>query len=268
MQPKAAIIILVVICVGLGIALVFLNQKHDTEHVQAVDKISKLSNDVVSTQSRFDEQHAVNLTLESNLATAKLEASNKLASLEGTLATTTAQLNQAREAAKAAADSAANEVAERDKKISDLSGQNQQLDKQSADLKGAITDLEGKIALTQKKLAASEGDRTFLLGELKRLQAEKADLERRFNDLAQVREQVRKLKDELSISRRLDVIRRSIYATFAESDRTQPPAPPASNNGGLNVEVREHGAATIIVSAPTNTTPNAPVTASTNGAAK
>jgi len=60
---------------------------------------------------------------------------------------------------------------------------------------------------TERKLAASEGDREFLLAELKRLQAEKVDLERQFNDLALLRDQIRKLKDELSIASRLEWIR-------------------------------------------------------------
>jgi chromosome segregation ATPase len=255
MRPKPAIVILVVICVGLGIALIVLNQKHTAERLQATNQINKLSNDVVSTQGRLDEQRAVNLTLESNLATTKLEDSNKLATFEANLATTTAELAQSRESAKAAADTAATEVAQRDKKISDLENQNQQLDKQSIDLRGAITTLETQIAVTQKKLADSEGDRELLLKDLKRLQAEKADLERRFNDLAMLREQVRKLKAELTISRKLELMRREIYATFTDKGAEHPvqgtAVPPS--NGTLDVELRQRGGATILT--PTNAAP-------------
>jgi chromosome segregation ATPase len=249
---------LVVISMGLGIALIVLNQKHSAQRVQAEDKIDKLSNDVVSTQSRLDEQRAVNLTLESNLASTKVEDSNKLATFEANLSTTTAELSQARETAKAAAAAAAAEVAQRDKRISDLENQNQQLDKQSIDLRGAITTLETQIAVTQKKLADSEGDRELLLKELKRLQAQKADLERRINDLAVLREQVRKLKNELAISRRLDAIRRDIYATFSDKGPEHPAhaeaitAVPATN-ASLNVELKQHGGATIVT--PTNAPP-------------
>ena len=41
--------------------------------------------------------------------------------------------------------------------------------------------------------------------------AEKAELEKKFNDLAMLREQVKKLKEELSIRTRLDFIRRGLY---------------------------------------------------------
>jgi chromosome segregation ATPase len=240
------------ISVGLGIALVMLNQKHVAERVQAQGKIVKLSNDVVSTQSRLDEQHVVNLTLESNLAAVKVESSNKLASVEASLSQANSDLAQAREQAKAAAETAANQLTERDKKIADLENQNQQLDKTSIDLRSAISTLENQIAVTKKKLADSEGDRDVLQKELKRLMAQKADLERKFNDLALLKEQVRKLKGELAVSRQLDFIRREIYATFEDSapkGLSQPHAV-TPTNASLNVELRQNGGASVVN--PTN----------------
>ena len=73
--------------------------------------------------------------------------------------------------AQAAAEAAKSEMARRDAKINELEAQNTALDKQATDLKSAIGNLEKSIADTEKKLAASEGDREFLLKELKRLQA-------------------------------------------------------------------------------------------------
>ncbi|HZM03400.1 MAG TPA: hypothetical protein VFC44_10270, partial [Candidatus Saccharimonadales bacterium] len=94
---------------------------------------------------------------------------------------------------------------------------------------------------------------------LKRLQAEKADLEKKFNDLAVLREQVHKLKEELSIARRLDWIRRGIYETFNQKGGERlihPVHPlPATNNPSLNVELRQDGGVKIQApapSAPTN----------------
>ena len=90
-----------------------------------------------------------------------------------------------------------------------------------ADLNTSITSLESQIDNTKKKLAASEGDRDFLLNELKRLQTEKAELERKFNDLAVLRDQVRKLRDELSIARRLEWIRRGLYGSAKGAEKLQ-----------------------------------------------
>ena len=64
---------------------------------------------------------------------------------------------------------------------------------------------------TERRLTATEGDREFLLTELKRLQVEKAELERQFNDLSVLRTQVAKLKEELTVSRRLEWLRMGIY---------------------------------------------------------
>ena len=58
------------------------------------------------------------------------------------------------------------------------------------DLSTAITNLTTQIDETKRKLAASEGEKGFLEKELKRLMAEKAELERQFNDLTVLRAQV------------------------------------------------------------------------------
>jgi hypothetical protein len=131
------------------------------------------------------------------------------------------------------------------------------------DLTNKIGTLEGQIKDTERKLAASEGDREALRKELKRLVAEKAELERKFNDLAVLREQVRKLREELAIARRLDFIKRGLYGfdkkgaeLLNQGVRSPGPSPgPKTNNEayGLNVEVKTSGEATVV--APTNAPP-------------
>ena len=129
----------------------------------------------------------------------------------------------------------------------------------------SITSLESQIDDTKKKLAASEGDREFLLKELKRLQAEKAELERKFNDLAVLRDQVRKLRDELSIARRLEWIRRGLYGFERGAERLQKGLPAgAQTNYDLNVEIKQSGGAKIVPTAtntPPATAPSPPGTA-------
>jgi len=84
------------------------------------------------------------------------------------------------------------------------------------DLNAAITNLNTQILETQRKLTASEGDKAFLEKELKRLMGEKAELERQFNDLKVLRAQVAKLKEELTIARRLDWIRRGLFTSSVQ----------------------------------------------------
>ena len=117
----------------------------------------------------------------------------------------------------------------------------------------AITNLTTQIEETQRKLATSEGEKGFLEKELKRLMAEKAELERQFNDLAVLRAQVSKLKEELSVARRLQWIRQGLFAgddqkgaqkLMQSSAPAQSKAPKPSYD--LNVEVSADGSVKVI----------------------
>lgn len=257
MKDKVPIIVLLIVAIGLGVALISVNNRAKQDREVAQGSLTTLSNQVTHVQNGLAEQQSVNRTLETNLATTTREYSNKLAAKDAQLASTQAELAKAQADAKAQAEAAAAEVAQRDKKIADLEGQNQELDKESADLKNSISNLAGQIADTKKKLAASEGDKAALIKELKELQAKKDELERKFNDLAVLKEQVRKLKEELSIARRLDWIRRGIYETLNEKGGERmvhlsqnPAPPPPSTNGNLNVEIHQNGAVKIDAPAP------------------
>jgi chromosome segregation ATPase len=254
MRGKAFLIILVIIVLGLGAALVVTNQRAVEETHQRDQAISRLSNNVVEVSAKRDELASVNMSLSNILATKTLEYSNKIIATEADRDATAAKLAKSQAEAKAAADAARGEMEARDKKIADLEGQNVTLDKQATDLRGSITKLEGQITDTEKKLANSEGERSFLLKELDRLHAEKADLEKKFNDLAALREQVHKLKEELSIARRLDWIRRGIADAFAQKGgerQMAQKAEPAAATPGLNVELKQDGTSTITTPAPT-----------------
>jgi chromosome segregation ATPase len=253
MRGKAFLIILVIIVVGLGAALVVTNQRAAEETKQRDAAIKTLSNQVVEVKAKKEELVTVNTTLSNIIATKTVEFSNKLVATEADRDATAAKLAKAQAEAKAAADAAKTEMEARDKKIADLEGQNVNLDKQAMDLQASIKKLEDQIVDTKGKLANSEGERSFLLKELDRLRAEKADLEKKFNDLAALRDQVRKLKEELSIARRLDWIRRGIYDAFAQKGGERQIAPhpePAAVNSSLNVEVKQDGTSTISTPAP------------------
>src|SRR5436190_1515412 len=118
------------------------------------------------------------------------------------------------------------------------------------DLSSSIGNLSKQINDTERKLAASEGDREFLLKELKRLQTEKADLEKQFNDLSALRTQVAKLKEELSVARRLEWIRMGIYGMQTQKGAEKLMQAAATTSTGtpfnLNVELKQDGTATII----------------------
>lgn len=254
MRTNAIVILLVLACIGLGVVLAVDKKHHDEETQQRDNTIMEYSNHVISLEGKLREQTNVNYTLSTNLAESEVEldkASNDLASLQSNLSTAQANLEKSQTDAKAAAEKATADLAEKDKKISDLENQNQELDKQSANLRNSIADKETQIQDTQKKLDAAEGDKTLLLAELKRLQAEKADLESKFNDLVALKEQVRKLKDDLTTARKLDWIRRGIYDSIRvkggellmhpELASTSPPP----TNANMSVEIRQSGGVSV-----------------------
>ena len=145
------------------------------------------------------------------------------------------------------------EVKKRDAKIAELESTNQQLDKQAADLSASITNLNNKITETQRKLTAAEGDKAFLQKELERLIAEKTELEKQFNDLAVLRQQVKHLKEELSIARRIEWIRQGLFGAGETKGAQQlvqnlgAPLSKTKTNYDLNVEINADGSVKVIV---------------------
>jgi chromosome segregation ATPase len=247
---KAAVVILIILSLGLGVGLVIRHNKANDQKAKLEASITQLSNSWTRTSGLLDKQIEANSKLTNTLQqkTSELEGTTKqLNDTKDALAKTQAEA----EAAAKALEAATAEIAKREAKINELESQNLALDKQANELKTAITGLETKIADTQKKLAASEGDREFLLKELKRLQAEKAELERQFNDLVVLKEQVRKLKEELAISHRLEWLRRGLFTSggLKGAELLQRGVGKelggAKTNQSVNVEMRRGGPTTI-----------------------
>jgi septal ring factor EnvC (AmiA/AmiB activator) len=259
MKSKIGVVILVVVCLVLGVALVTREKKAQSEKKELESQLTYQSNQVKQTQAKLEEQRQVNMSLEGDLKT----RANELTTLSNSLNKTISDLEKSDAQAKATAEqlrSAQAELAKKDEAINKMEAERAALGKQMDQLTNNISGLEQLIASTQQKLAKSEGDKTFLMGELKRLQAEKAELERQFNDLAVMRAQVSKLKEELAISRRLEFIRLSLFGAtkggaeklMAHTDKNPANAATATNFN-LDVEVRQTGGAKVV--APTNATP-------------
>jgi chromosome segregation ATPase len=259
------IIILTLACVGLAIALI-VNQSNATKDRKTAEStIVAQSNGWVEAEGRLEEERKLTSSLTNDLAA----RAKDLTTLTNQILETSNALAKTQDSLKAAQD----EVAKRDAQIANLEAQNKQLDDKATDLSASITNLQTQIDATQKKLAASEGDKAFLEKELQRLVAEKAELERQFNDLKVLRAQVAKLKEEMNISRRLAWIREGIFSRDEQKgaqqlmQKSQPafgtnsaePTPAKKpGNYDLNVEVNSDG--TVRVIPPTNAAPtNAPV---------
>jgi chromosome segregation ATPase len=261
MKNRMGIIILTVGCVGLAIALVVSQTNASRDLKTAQDEIIQKSNHWVEATAALDDQRKVNIELTNDLA-ARMQ---DLAALTNQMSDVSNALSRTEDSLKAAQD----EVAKRDSQISDLEAQNKALDQRANDLTNSIQNLQGQIDDTQKKLAASEGDKAFLQKELTRLMAEKAELERQFNDLKIVRAQVAKLKEELNISRRLAWIREGIFARDEKKGGetlmqkgpppTATPRPaPHQPNYDLNVQINSDGTVKVIAPMTNGADTNSP----------
>lgn len=244
MKNTVGYIILIIVAVALGVTLIVRNN-HATKQKQS-DETAKLelSNHWQEVQVKLSDSEQVNRALETDLKARKED----IAKLTNDLAQTTVSLEKTEATLKATEE----EVKKRDAKIAELEDRNQQLDKQAADLSNSITNLNNQIADTQRKLTASEGDKAFLQKELERLMAEKAELEKQFNDLAVLRQQVRHLKEELSIAKRIEWIRQGLFPAGETKGAQQliqnlnAPLSKTKTNYDLNVEINADGTMKVI----------------------
>ncbi|MFO1500855.1 MAG: hypothetical protein U1G07_21120 [Verrucomicrobiota bacterium] len=142
-------------------------------------------------------------------------------------------------------------MAQQDARIAELEQERVGMTKTLGELSGSISNLETQIAQTEQKLQASNADREVLMAELKRLQAEKTDLEERFHNLAALRDQIHKIRDELSISRRLAWLRRGLFGNLKGAEVLQngfANAAASAERVSLEVELRRNEPARIVSS--------------------
>ncbi len=166
--------------------------------------------------------------------------------LSNELVQTTARLNKTEADAAVAAKNAEEVIAQKEQQISGLSDEKTDLITRLAALDESIKKLEAELSDTSGKLNMSEKNREFLVVELKRLQTEKAELERQLNSIDFLTEQVRRLKQETSVSGRLDIVRKGIYGFRKGGERMvfsndRAIRSLSRTNYNLNVEVHQDG---------------------------
>lgn len=198
MKTKIGIIILAVICVGLFVVLFTTKKTSDEQHTQDTATILQFSNDLGSANTILNDVRQINVVLSNNVNAVQqsaLKFSNNLAATSITLSNT-----------KASLENADAQIANLNGRVADLEAQNKALDERAGELTNRLAELNALIVATQKKLASSEADNTYLAAELQKQMAQKAELERKFADLSVVREQVKKLREELYLARRIEWI--------------------------------------------------------------
>ncbi len=200
---------------------------------QWLGRLNQLSNACQEASLQLHEQKLVNLSLERELTTALESAGTYSNKLSTALAAGAAKTNLATTPRA--------ESSLPDPTLLELQEDRNGLTVKLNDLTKALGKVDGELAETKRRLESSEGDREALLRQLKRLQSDRAALLLQFNDIALVREQLRKLKAEQSISRRLEWARRGIYGSPKGAELLRKglaSAAPGSANYNLNVELR------------------------------
>jgi chaperonin cofactor prefoldin len=195
MKTKIGIVILAAVCVGLLIALIATKKAADDQRKSDEDHILDFSNQLVTAHTSLDDLNQVNLMLTNDLDASRqsfVELSNNLDETSNTLTETKASLQGAQD-----------QITNLNSRITDLEAQNKSLDDRATALASTIQTLDSQIAATQAQLATSETNNTFLTAELQKQMAQRAELEHKFNDIDQVRTQVKKLRDEAFVARRL-----------------------------------------------------------------
>ena len=253
---RVAITILVIVCLGLGWALV-------ARHTKAVERarlddalIIRFSNDWQQASLKLDDAEKFNMYLQTNLEARVQE----LSIYSNNFVKVSADFARLQSDAKAAAAASALEIQKREERITKLETERDGLVAQLNALNSSIERLTQQIAQTEQQLATAEGDREFLITELKRLQSEKSELERQFSNVSLLKEQVSKMQEELTVARRIEWDRTGVYArsqqkgaaALMESLKPKPAAPAGFD---LNVELSQDG--TIKVVPTTNAAPAA-----------
>jgi chromosome segregation ATPase len=210
------------------------------ERQQYLSTMTLLSNQWQDVSHKLDDQKQLNGSLERNLAAA-LEDASRYSNKASQFHADTSKTIFASQVSPAS-----HSVSQPDPKIVALESERDGLNVKIEGLNDALAKLDCEMAETKRKLQSSEGDRTALLEQLKRLQTERDKLLGQFYDLAQVREQLHRLKAEQATNRRLDWIRRGLYGNSKGSELLQKnlaSAASSSRNYDLNVDLHHNESA-------------------------
>lgn len=266
MNAKNVLILLLAGAV-LAVAGVFW-YRHTTRleaETRRADSVTTFSNQWTEAASEVKVQKEERTRIEQEITKWTREAlslSNDLSVTSSALEKSQAELKAVSSAAETAQAAAKTALLERDGKIRNLEGQRDTLTGEASALKQNISKLESNLAELNRKLVTSEGDREFLIAEMKRMQSDKAEWERKFHDLEALREQVRLVRGEEVLARRKDWMERGVYNSNLKggqllqrgfnSNRTREagPAGVAAPGSDLNVEVSRDGAVRMGTNAP------------------
>jgi chromosome segregation ATPase len=240
---KSLVIILAIACIGLAGMLAFNRTKIQTQLITTQAELNIATNALTETRTKLTDQEKLTGFLQQNLD----QRSSELTAASNGLT----QANTRLESVQTELKSAQADAESKGVRISALEAEKNEMNKKLNELAGQINNLDDQITETKRKLAASEGDRAYLTKELARLQTDKAELVRQFNDLAVLRAQVALLKEEESVNRRIAWAAQGVYAAASRKGAevlVTRPALPVKHDPSLDVELEKEGGARLVPS--------------------
>lgn len=244
MKTKIVIIILAVISLGLAIALFATKKQGEDQHTADLSSINVFSNQLVEASDHAKDLSQANLALTNDLALSRQQAaelSNSLVSAHETLQSTMSTLEVTQ-----------SQITNLNLHIAELETQNKVLDQRAETLSATIAQLNVTIENTRAQLAQSDANNAFLQSELQKQLAQKAELEHKFNDITEVRAQVKKMADEMYVARRIQLMKydtggkKGAELLTKRSLMPESSTPKAPSNYDLNVEVGSDGSIKVI----------------------
>ncbi|HUA69269.1 MAG TPA: hypothetical protein VMA13_12035 [Candidatus Saccharimonadales bacterium] len=175
---------LALVCIVLIASLIMMKQSDDKQHGDDAAAIADFSNQLWSAQTQLAIREGTILTLSNSLDTclsASLTLSNRLTDAESTLALDTEQITSLNQ------------------RVADLESENQTLqttlDQRVTDLTNQVAGLTQQIALTETNLHQANKNYVLLENRFRRDVAERVVVEQKFNNLSDLKAQIRSLKE-------------------------------------------------------------------------
>jgi chromosome segregation ATPase len=262
MKIKVVTILLAVVCVGLAVAFFATKKQSEDLHQQDVSSIVDFSNQLINAEGKITDLNQVNLTYSNDLTSSQqqltlskgelAQLSNSLAAANATLASTKTVLSST----KSSLSQTREQISGLNLRIADLESQNKVLDQRVTELTNNLAQLNAQIDDTRAQLALAQTNNAYLQGELQKQLAQKAELEHKFNDLDELRAQIHKVRDEMFVARRLQLMKNDNgNGTKKGAEVLNPrtvtvspvgPTPKLPANYDLNVEIGSDGSVKVI----------------------
>src|ERR1041385_7883154 len=143
MKNRMGIVVLILICVVLGVVLIWTQKQAAEERTSHVETIVNYSNRVTTAETNLKQEQQVRAALEGDLTKQKEVLTN--------LNKTVTQISNNLEKSETALKTAEAQLVQRDARINELEAQNQMLDARALELSMSITNLNSQIDDTDRK---------------------------------------------------------------------------------------------------------------------